>query len=246
MNEVKGLGFVLRKIIAQEADVILRILTSQGEKISAFAKAGLKSRKRFGGALEPLAQISFRAIKKESNDLYFLEEAQVKYEFKSLREDFEKLTAATAIAELAELGTREGLDNPEVYNLLGAAWKAIDLGLPSLAILRQFEVKLLSLLGWLPRFNVCAHCGKSGVDLGLQPEAGLVLCQDCGVSPIKISLQTQKTVNALLGTSLLKMEMTSEDEHQLQKITAPLFYEHFGHQKLRSAQFLGSLRRFQE
>src|SRR5271168_5084170 len=106
-EEFKGHGFILRIIPAQEADVILRILTVDGEKISAFAKAGLKSRKRFGGALEPLTQIEFRATKKDSQDLYYLEETQLKHEFKNLKADFERLTIATYLAELTELGAQE-------------------------------------------------------------------------------------------------------------------------------------------
>ena len=76
-QEVKGHGFILRLIQAQEADVIIRIISSNGEKISGFAKAGLKSRKRFGGALEPLTHISFRATKKPEKDFYILEETKV-------------------------------------------------------------------------------------------------------------------------------------------------------------------------
>lgn len=220
--EVKGHGFLLRVIRAQEADIIVRILTVRGEKISAFAKAGLKSRKRFGGALEPLTQIDFRAIKKDNHDLLYLEETQVRREFRNLRSDFERLTAATYLAELTELGAQEGLENPEIYNLLGAAWKALDGGYSPAGVSRQFEVKLLSLLGWLPSFD--AH----------------------SQSPVRGTEETQNIILKLLSTSISKNEVTEVEAHQVQKITASLFQEHLGGSKLKSTQFLGSLRRFQK
>ena len=91
-HEIKGNGFVLRVVRAQEADIIVRLLTSKGEKISAFAKAGLKSRKRFGGSLEPMNYISFRATKKsEGQDLFYLEEAQVKSDFAEVKSTMGKI-----------------------------------------------------------------------------------------------------------------------------------------------------------
>lgn len=221
-HEIKGHGFLLRVVVAQDADVIVRILTTQGEKISAFAKAGLKSRKRFGGALEPLTQIDFRATKKENQDLLYLEETQNRYDFKNLRSDFERLTAATYLSELTEIGAQEGLENPEIYNLLGAAWKALDVGLSPIGVSRQFEVKLLSVLGWLPNFD--AH----------------------SQSPVVGSQETQNIILKLLSTTISKGEVSEEEAHQVQKITNSLFQAHLGSHKLKSAQFLGSLRRFQK
>jgi len=245
-DECKGHGFILRIVPAQEADVIVRILTTQGEKISGFAKAGLKSRKRFGGALEPLTQVDFRATKKDGQDLYYLQETQIRHEFKSIRLDFERLTAATYLSELSELGAQEGLESPEIYNLLGAGWKALDGGYPVAGVTRQFEIKLLSILGWLPGFLECARCQKSGVPLSLQSDLGLVVCSDCGASAIGVSVETQGILAKLLATSVLKNEISDEEAHQVQKITGPLFQSHLHGQKLKALQFLGSLRRFQK
>jgi DNA repair protein RecO (recombination protein O) len=246
IHEVKGHGFILRLIQAQEADVIIRIISSNGEKISGFAKAGLKSRKRFGGALEPLTHIGFRAIKKPDKDLFFLEETEVRHEFQNLRKDFDRLTAATYIAELTELGIHEGLENPEVYNLIGAAFRGLDSGFPADKLTRQFEVKLLSLLGWLPGFQICASCGKSQEDFTLQAETGLVTCQDCGISPVLVSVPSQEMMSQLLQTSILKNENLKLDSDLIQRITSSLFQAHLGSQKLKSTQFLNSLRRFQK
>lgn len=51
---VKEKVFILKKTRYGEADLILQALTSRGARVSLFARAALKSRKRFGGGvLEP-------------------------------------------------------------------------------------------------------------------------------------------------------------------------------------------------
>jgi len=221
-QEIKGQGFLLRVVTAQEADIIVRILTSKGEKISGFAKAALKSRKRFGGALEPLTQIDFRGIKKENQDLLYLEETQVRHEFPRLRSDLERLTVAMYLSELTEIGAQEGLENPELYNLIGAAWKALDKGALTSGVSRQFEIKFLSLLGWLPHFDYHSK------------------------SPVVGSEETKNIIIKLLRSKIANTEVSEEEAHQVQKITASLLHAHIGSHKLKSTQFLGSLRRFQK
>jgi DNA repair protein RecO (recombination protein O) len=246
-QETKGHGFILRITPAQEADVIVKIFSSSGEKISAFAKAGLKSRKRFGGSLQPLFNISYRLTKKNTlQDLYFLEEAQVRHDFKNLRSQIERLTAASYASELVEYCAHEGLENTELYNLFGATLRALDSGLSIEGVLRQFEVKLLSILGWLPGLQKCAQCGATEQELTLHPEQGLVVCRDCGNFPLKLSRDVAKNILGLLGGSVLKNEMGEEDAQRVGKVTMALLQSHWGGQKPKALQFMSSIRRFQK
>ncbi len=152
MNEIKSKGFLLKTIQTQEADVLVKILLQSGEKITAYARAALKSKKRFEGGLPILSQIEFRAVKKPGQDLYVLEDTKIKYEFKNLSSSIESLTMASYFAEITESCAHEGLDNPDLYNLLGASLKALDEGQSPWLVSSPFEVKLLSLMGWLPDF----------------------------------------------------------------------------------------------
>lgn len=235
-------GFILRVTQAQEADVIVKILTSQGEKIAAFAKAGLKSKKRFGGALQPLLHVSFHATKKMGHDLYLLEEAQVRHDFLGLHSDIERLAAATYAAELVEHSAQEGLAHPEIYDLFGAVLKALAAGLSWEGVLRQFEVKLLSVLGWLPTLSRCTGCGAVDQELTLDPYQGTVVCKDCGKFPVTLTRDMQKTVRHLLQTSITKSALQAEDVKYIGRITVPLLRAHWGGQNLKSLKFLESLK----
>ena len=244
-TEIKGVGFILRLARAKEADVLVKILTATGEKISAFAKAGLKSRKRFGGSLQPLLHVDFRATKKPQQEMYFLEETIVRHDFANLKNQIERFASASYIAELTEHSAQEGLENVEIYNLFGASMRALEAGLPWEGVLRQFEVKLLSLMGWLPAFQICAQCGeKKG--LSLNASEGVVTCEDCGISAVAISEEIQNLIHRLLSTSVAKNNLEEKESRKVERITSALLGSHWGHQKFKSVQFLGSLRRFQK
>jgi DNA repair protein RecO (recombination protein O) len=245
-NEVKSQAFVLRVVAAQEADVIVKLLTRTGEQISAFAKAGLKSRKRFGGSLEPLTNVEFRAVKKNNQDLYYLEETQTRHDFENIKKDIERLAAASYVAEVIEHSAQEGLEHPELYNLFGATMRALDAGLSWLGVLRQFEVKLLAVMGWLPSLMRCEGCGSVGNDLTLSPDQGTVTCADCGIAAVPVSRETQEIVKKLMQTSVTQSNITDREAQQVEKVTSSLLQAHWGQQKLKSVQFLGSLRRFQK
>jgi recombinational DNA repair protein (RecF pathway) len=125
MSEIKTKAFILRTVQTQEADLIVKMITQNGEKISCYARAALKSKKRFEGGLQVLAQVEIRATHKNSKEFFQLEESKLKFEFPKLK-------------------------YIHLYNLFGSALKNLDLGAKSYSIMTQFEVKLLSLMGWLP------------------------------------------------------------------------------------------------
>ncbi len=228
MVEIKGNAFILRAIQAQDADLVLRLLTRSGEKLSVFAKAALKSKKRFGGALQPFLNISFRAVQKNShNDLIILEEAQVRHEFGQLTKSLDRLWAASRITELIDKSAHSGLDNPQLYDLFGAALRALDSGLSHEGVERQFEIKLLSLLGWLPQMAHCGECGKSDRELSLHPVTGHVLCSDCGYYPLVLTQDVQGLIKRFLQTSILSGQSNEIHCRDLGPISSALLRSHF-------------------
>ena len=246
MTEVKGRGFILRVVPGQDADVIVRILTAQGEKLSAFAKAGLKSRKRFAGSLQPLLNIEFQARKKASQELFFLKEASIRHEFPLLRGDIERLAAASYAVELIDHSAQEGLEHPELYNLLGAGLKAFEVSKALPSVLRQFEVKLLAVHGWLPTFHRCGQCHEAHEVLYLDAHHGVVTCSACGRSPHEISHAIRNILSGFLTMPLAQNSAGSQEVKLLEPLTQALLQIHLGHQKLKSVQFWGGLRRFQK
>jgi DNA repair protein RecO (recombination protein O) len=236
-GEIKGKGFILRITPAQEADVIVRFLTYQGTALSAFARAALKSRKRFGGALQPLLHVNYRMTVRTQNGLPLLEEISVTKDFPTLTTNFDRLTHAAYIVELIEKTTHEGLENTELYNLLGSALRGLDMGLPIEGVVTQFEVKLLSLMGWLPSLGACNLCGSNQGELTLDPGHGTVVCSDCGYYPVKITPEMREIIMTYLRTSILKNNSQGKHVQQISYIMQACLKAHGGLQELKSLKF---------
>lgn len=149
---IKEKGIVLRTIKYSEADLIVKILTKQGDKLDLFARSALRSKKRFGGgALQPTHFICFNYQNSRStNGLAVVKEASLIKDFKFLREDYEKLTLALKILDIidrvAQVGNKEG---EGFFNLLGNTFKALENCENLLKLYTQFEIKLLFHIGIL-------------------------------------------------------------------------------------------------
>lgn len=131
--------FVLRVVKYGEADLIVSGLSAMGAKVPLFAKAALKSCKRFGGGvLQPTHYIqatygntakSFRGhaginqqdsvagnMKNATSDLvahhskmYYLKEACLKNDFYKIRQDYERLQLGLYMLQLVDQFCKEGL-----------------------------------------------------------------------------------------------------------------------------------------
>ena len=86
-----------------EADRIVSFLTPEHGRLKGFARAARKSRKRFGAALEPCAEVLLHWTARGSGDLVSLRDAELVDLHSGLRRDLETLTLAGYGCELAEV-----------------------------------------------------------------------------------------------------------------------------------------------
>ena len=147
---------LLKRVKYGESDLILHGINASGAKVHLFARAALKSKKRFGGGvLEPLncIQAVYRETEREGSEpLYQLQEASLIHGFPKLRSDYERLELAfyfiKSISHAAQMGT---VDGEPLFNLLGNAMKAAETTSNLLHLKLHFEVKLLAIQGVLPQ-----------------------------------------------------------------------------------------------
>ncbi len=130
MSNIKKVkGIVLRATKYSEADLILQLILTNGEKISVLARGAVKSKKRFvGGVLEPTHFIEAHCKLGASSDkMGVLQEAVLLESFPGLRTDYERLeTALFCLSTMAKL-SQEGDGNSEgLFNLLGHALRSLE------------------------------------------------------------------------------------------------------------------------
>jgi len=168
-----------------ESDRILAFCTKDFGKVKGIAKGARRSRKRFVGRLEPGSCINLFFHYSEKSELVRVEDAALINGFAGIRGDVERFASACYLLELTGAFTRPGLSLPEVFSTLFDFISSIGRGVDNALMSRFFEVKLLSILGFMPGLEHCVSCGvavgspERGGKLCFCPQRGGLLCKDC-------------------------------------------------------------------
>lgn len=171
-------GVVLRRRNLGEADSILTVFSREEGRFDAIAKGVRKARSRMRGHLEPLTRSRLLLARGRTLDVFT--QAETVSAHRRLREDLGAGAEALCCIELVDRFTGEREPLPELYALLVAALEALDAGGGPL-VARHFELRLLSLLGYEPRIDVCALCeGRlPEEETLLSPSVGGLVCRPC-------------------------------------------------------------------
>jgi DNA repair protein RecO (recombination protein O) len=142
-------ALVLRTYKLGEADRIVVFLTRDRGKKRGVANNARKSRKRFGGALEPLTEVRVSYFEKERRELVTLNYAEpVRSPLSSPGTD--ALSYSHYFAELLDEWAADADVDERLYRLGCSALEALLAGAPVEPLARYFECWLLRLQGVYP------------------------------------------------------------------------------------------------
>lgn len=121
---------------------------------------------------------------------YFLKEATLIENFYSLREDIERLALAQYVAEVTEtVCVEEMADNDLLALALNTLYMLSSTERTVYHIKACFEMRLASLIGFMPQLGECAICQKKEDDpLFLDIPGGTLLCSECALNSDKGSV----------------------------------------------------------
>ena len=174
-----GEGLVLRTYRFGESDRIVVLLTRDRGKKRGVARGGARSRKRFGGALEPFTHVRVAYQEREHRDLVRLDYADVLGS--PLTAGGEACTYASYFAELLDEWAPENDPQERLYRLGVAVLEALRTGVEADRLARYFEYWLLRLQGVYPSTHACPQCGASlRGGAVLEPRSHWYLCRQCG------------------------------------------------------------------
>src|SRR5881409_2392128 len=114
-------AIVLRKVPVGESDLLITFLTATEGKLAGSARNARKSRRRFGGALEPLTRGRAIWIEAEGRDLVRLESFEVSISFAKRQGELAWFYLFAYLAEVADTFARDREPDPRFYRLLRAA-----------------------------------------------------------------------------------------------------------------------------
>lgn len=174
MKKAEVEAIVLRCVDYGEADRIVSLFTLELGKVQGIARGAKRSRKRFGGALDPFAHLKLQL--QQGHGLATLASADIIGIFPHIRSDLVKIGCAAYACELVERLTPDEEANPRLFRLLYCYLERLDLAPPSPSDRRFFAVNLLKILGYQPELEVrgvseetatllarAMQCGRFGV-----------------------------------------------------------------------------------
>jgi DNA repair protein RecO (recombination protein O) len=172
MAHFEDLAIVLRSQPYKERDKLVTLLTENHGKISGIAKGSIHS-KRYGGTLDLFACSHFR-YKENPSPLVWIEEANLRKDFVGLRLKLESISAAGYFVDLVNRLTEERHPAREIFLLLAHYLTLLETQTATFEIVRSFEIKLLSRLGWAPVLEECVGCESPFFEQELAPEDSFV------------------------------------------------------------------------
>lgn len=171
-------AIVLDKTKLKETDLILTLLAESGRQIRAVAKGARKPGGRLAARCELTCEVDLLLAQGRTLDV--VSQADLASAPLGAQPDYELLSAASAVAEVAERCSFEDADDPFVFGITRSVFAhlaradAVHLDV----LVAAYVFKLLSHVGYRPDFSSCVACGDEAPAY-FSSQAGGVLCASC-------------------------------------------------------------------
>jgi DNA repair protein RecO (recombination protein O) len=176
-------AIVLRTYPLREADLLVTFFTRVEGKVRGVARSAKKSKRRFGGALEPMTYVRAFYDVKERQELARLDACEVLQSPMATEVSYARAVALGHLAELLDelLPDREANDaifrlTISVLHILQHLETDADIWMP----ITYFELWLTRLVGFLPELTECTVCGRdlTGTRVYFHALADGLMCAD--------------------------------------------------------------------
>lgn len=182
------LALLLRRVEYGDADLILTFFARTLGKIDTIARGARKSQKRFMGGLEPFHCLELIVDEPAQGGLFVLRETRLVTPRMSLVQHLKAMTVAGRALGWVRLALPACTAEPQLFDAVERWLTRIERQPPEStldgeALLGDFGLTLLQLLGWALDFERCVRCGrpcpeeKSGT---VEPREGGLVCRHCG------------------------------------------------------------------
>ncbi len=230
-------AIVLDKTKLRETDLILTLVGESGRQIRAVAKGARKPGSRLAARCELCCEVD--VLLAHGRNLDIVSQADLIAAPLGAQPSFELLTAASAVAEVAEKCTYEDAEDPFVYAITRAvlahlaaagadtpvedpahlAAAGMDAPAQSPAhldlLVAAYIFKLLSHVGYRPDYSACVACGDPSPGY-FSAQAGGLLCASCasgvpGCEPVDTNLA--RWLEGLVSMRFSELAIAPIDSH---------------------------------
>ncbi len=153
-----GEAIVLRTWPFQEADLLVSLFTREQGRVKGVARHAMRSRRRFGGALEPMTHVRATYAERPKQDLVRLDAFEIMSSPMSRPVDYARVAGLEFLAEVIEEAMPEGAPEDAVFRLALAALGEMQVGRVWMPV-TYFALWMSRLMGWMPELGRCSVCG---------------------------------------------------------------------------------------
>ena len=172
-------AIVLGRTKLGEQDLILTLLGERGSQLRAVAKGARKPGGRLASRVELFCETDFLIA--QGRNLGIVSEAQLADAHEGLRGDLERVSAASAVCEVARLTCYEDVEDSYLMPICARALRACEqAGDQAMldVVVAAYALKVLSHEGWRPELSSCIACGDEQVS-HFSAQMGGLLCASC-------------------------------------------------------------------
>ena len=239
-----GEALVLRTWPFHEADLLVSLLTREQGVVKGVARHAMRSRRRFGGALEPGTYVTAHYTERPHEDLVRLDSFEILWSPLTAPVNALRLAGMQLVMEVLEQALPELAPEDNIFRLALAALQAME-GHPVWLPITYFCLWMNRLMGWLPELGHCAACGLDlrGQEVWWSPVADGVTCGDDrkpNSRPLSAAsvAETYAMAREPLPQLVTELPWTRETAHDLRAFVLGSLQRHL-ERHLRSAHLLG-------
>jgi DNA repair protein RecO (recombination protein O) len=153
-----GEAIVLRTWPFHEADLLVSLFTREQGRIKGVARHAMRSRRRFGGALEPMTHVRATWAERPRQELVRLDAFEIISSPMTAPVDFARVAAIELIAEVLD-ELPEGAVEDAVFRLALAVLAELKVDRVWMPV-TYFCLWMNRLMGWMPELGACVVCGN--------------------------------------------------------------------------------------
>lgn len=210
---------VLNSIDYGESDLIVSFYTLDYGKLSGIAKGAKRSKKRFVNCLDPFSYVKLIFAQRQNDSLARIDQCELLDSFSGIRRNLNTIAVGSYFLELLSEMVREGQKNQKAFELILNFLKYLNIGKDAETFARFFEIKLLSILGYMPHLDKCVVCKNAPAEnakIHFSSAKGGIICQSC-IKPYEpkmpICYGTARTLASAAGSSLEGLNRLSLSSH---------------------------------
>jgi DNA repair protein RecO (recombination protein O) len=184
VKRIESAAVLVRSVPYGEADLIATFFTETDGTLPSIVRSARRSAKRFGGAIEPIHELSI-VLEDKGRDLLLLKEARIERARIGLTTDLGAMDAAGQALRWIRHFCPPRTPEPAAWGSLAALLDDLDAepaesALPRLA---GFGLRLLADVGYALDLERCVRCGRpcpEGRPAMIDAARGGLVCTSCG------------------------------------------------------------------